>query len=171
MANNELIPCIEINDILNKWSFFFGQRAGRELWSEKPKEIQDKDISEFNRDMKIVRDVVNDLVSNKPQIFYFCNGEACEYCDKDSCHLTSKIEYAKNFEKNCSGIYVEKGKSKTSDILIIKSTALYSQEKLKQVRDSIIDQKDNGVILLPYGFEVIVAPDDVEIIMEEKEND
>ena len=58
-----------------------------------------------------------------------------------------------------------------SDILIIKSTALYSQEKLKQVRDSMIDQKDNGVVLLPYGFEVIVAPDNVEIVVEGKEND
>lgn len=71
MANNELIPCIKINDILNKWSFFFGQRAGRELWSEKPKEIQDKDISEFNRDMKIIRDAVNKLVSNKPKHYTF----------------------------------------------------------------------------------------------------
>lgn len=111
MANNELIPCNEINDILNKWSFFFGQRAGRELWSEKPKEIQDKDISEFNRDMKIARDAVNKLVSN-PQALYLCDGEACEYCCNNLCHLTSKIEHAKNFEKDRSGIYVEKEKSK-----------------------------------------------------------
>lgn len=51
-----------------------------------------------------------------------------------------------------------------SDILIIKPTALIGPEKLKQVSDSIIAQKDNGVIFLPYGFEIIVAPDDVEII-------
>ena len=115
MANNELIPCIEINDILNKWSFIFGQRAGRELWSEKPKEIQDKDISEFNRDMKIARDTVNKLVSN-PQALYLCDGEACEYCCNNLCHLTSKIEHAKNFEKDRSGIYVEKEKSKMSNL-------------------------------------------------------
>ena len=42
---------------------------------------------------------------------------------------------------------------------------------VKVIRDSIIDQKDNGVILLPYDFEVIVAPDDVEIIVEEKEKE
>ena len=29
--------------------------AGRELWNDKPKEVQDKDIEDFNRDMKIVR--------------------------------------------------------------------------------------------------------------------
>ena len=44
-----------IIDILEKWSFFFGQRAGRELWGDKPKEVQDRDIADFNRDMNTVR--------------------------------------------------------------------------------------------------------------------
>ena len=43
-----------IIDILEKWSFFFGQRAGRELWRDKPKDVQDQDIADFNRDMNIV---------------------------------------------------------------------------------------------------------------------
>ena len=43
-----------IIDILEKWSFFFGQRAGRELWGDKPKEVQDQDIANFNRDMDTV---------------------------------------------------------------------------------------------------------------------
>ena len=41
-------------DILDKWEFFFGQRAGRELWGDKPKAVQDQDIANFNRDMKII---------------------------------------------------------------------------------------------------------------------
>ena len=43
-----------IIDILEKWSFFFGQRAGRELWRDKPKDVQDQDIADFNRDMDTV---------------------------------------------------------------------------------------------------------------------
>ena len=43
-----------IIDILEKWSFFFGQRAGRELWGDKPKAVQDQDIIDFNREMEIV---------------------------------------------------------------------------------------------------------------------
>ena len=43
-----------IIDILEKWSFFFGKRAGRELWGDKPKEVQDQDIAAFNQDMEIV---------------------------------------------------------------------------------------------------------------------
>lgn len=42
-------------DILNKWQFFYGQRAGRELWADKPKEVQEQDIADFNRDIEIVR--------------------------------------------------------------------------------------------------------------------
>ena len=44
-----------IIDILEKWSFFFGQRAGRELWGDKPKEVQDQDIADFNQDINTVR--------------------------------------------------------------------------------------------------------------------
>ena len=41
----------EILDILEKWDFFYGQRSGRELWNDKPREIQDKDIKNFKRDL------------------------------------------------------------------------------------------------------------------------
>ena len=34
----------QVLDILNKWSFFYGQRAGRELWGDKPRQVQDQDI-------------------------------------------------------------------------------------------------------------------------------
>jgi hypothetical protein len=48
-------------DILAMWEFFYGQRAGRELWADKPKEIQDKDIENFTRDMAVVRKALDDL--------------------------------------------------------------------------------------------------------------
>ena len=45
-------------DILNKWEFFYGQRAGRKLWAEKPTEVQDEDISNFCRDLGLVREAL-----------------------------------------------------------------------------------------------------------------
>lgn len=48
----------EIIDILDKIEFFQGQRAGRELWNDKPKEVQDEDIENFNRDIQKIRDYV-----------------------------------------------------------------------------------------------------------------
>ena len=49
----------EALDILDKWEFFQGQRAGRELWADKPREVQDKDIADFNRDIQIVRSALS----------------------------------------------------------------------------------------------------------------
>ena len=45
-------------DILEKFDFFQGQRAGRELWNDKPKDIQDKDIENFSRDCRLLIEYV-----------------------------------------------------------------------------------------------------------------
>lgn len=50
----------EVFEILSKWEFFYGQRAGRELWADKPKEVQDQDIANFNRDIETVKNWVNE---------------------------------------------------------------------------------------------------------------
>ena len=46
-------------DILEKFKFFQGQRAGRELWNDKPKEIQDQDIKDFVDNVDYVKGVIN----------------------------------------------------------------------------------------------------------------
>ena len=45
-------------EILDKLSFFGGQRAGRELWNDKPREVQDEDIADFNRDIEYLKDII-----------------------------------------------------------------------------------------------------------------
>ena len=45
----------KVMDILDKWEMFLGQRAGRELWTDKPTDVQDKDLVDFNRDLETVR--------------------------------------------------------------------------------------------------------------------
>lgn len=49
-------------DILDKMEFFHGQRAGRELWNDKPKEVQDKDIADFIKDINYIRSYLQDSV-------------------------------------------------------------------------------------------------------------
>ena len=51
----------EVYGILDKWEMFFGQRAGRELWAEKPTEVQNKDIEDFNRDLNKVRTKIHNM--------------------------------------------------------------------------------------------------------------
>ena len=45
-------------DILERFDFFQGQRAGRELWNDKTKDVQDKDIAEFSRDCRLLIEYV-----------------------------------------------------------------------------------------------------------------
>ena len=52
----------KVFDILNKFEFLQGQRAGRELWNNKPKEVQDKDISDFIKDINYIRSYLQDSV-------------------------------------------------------------------------------------------------------------
>lgn len=54
----ELKEIDECLNILDKMEFFQGQRAGRELWFDKPKNIQDEDIENFNRDTNTLREYI-----------------------------------------------------------------------------------------------------------------
>lgn len=53
----------KVLDILSKWDFFFGQRAGRELWADKPREVQEQDIETFTRDMETVQEYVDEAAA------------------------------------------------------------------------------------------------------------
>lgn len=53
----------KVFDILSRWAFFFGQRSGRELWADKTREMQDKDIIDFNQDMRMVQKWVREAAS------------------------------------------------------------------------------------------------------------
>ena len=49
---------IKAFDILEKFDFFYGQRAGRELWNKKPVDVQDKDIKTFSNDVAFLKDFI-----------------------------------------------------------------------------------------------------------------
>ena len=56
MTDNEIIKA---NDILDKLDFFGGQRVGRELWFEKPFDVQNEDIEDFSKDIAFLKDFIN----------------------------------------------------------------------------------------------------------------
>ena len=51
-------------EVLDKLSFFGGQRAGRELWNDKPREVQDEDIASFNRDIEWLRGCIRNHMND-----------------------------------------------------------------------------------------------------------
>ena len=64
-------------EVLDKLSFFCGQRAGRELWNDKPREVRDEDIANFNRDIEYLKDIIRKHMKNEEDIlkFYYCESE------------------------------------------------------------------------------------------------
>ena len=48
-------------ECLEKMQFFMGQRAGRELWMSKPKNVQDVDIEQYNHDIETVIHYIQQL--------------------------------------------------------------------------------------------------------------
>lgn len=55
MTDNEVAKAL---DILEKHEFFGGQRAGRELWSKKPVDVQNEDIEDFVKDFAYLKDFI-----------------------------------------------------------------------------------------------------------------
>ena len=51
----------EVVDILAKMKFFQGQRGGRELWNDKPFEVQEKDLESFNTGIETIRKYILQL--------------------------------------------------------------------------------------------------------------
>lgn len=56
-----------------------------------------------------------------------------------------------------------------SDILVIRCNALVHPETLKNLQKGFIKQKEDGVIVLPAMCDAVIVPDDIKIIVEEKE--
>lgn len=57
MRDDEMVKA---NDILDKLDFFDGQRAGRELWFNKPFDVQNEDIEDFSKDIAFLRGFIAD---------------------------------------------------------------------------------------------------------------
>lgn len=97
-------------EILDKLAFFGGQRAGRELWSEKPKNIQDEDIVNFNQDIEylkyIIRKHMNDgwiSVEEKPKKDYI----AVLAVDKHDYYFVAVYDKEHGFRSNDIGADID----------------------------------------------------------------
>ena len=53
------------------------------------------------------------------------------------------------------------------DVLVIKCRAVIKPEKLNEFREMFIEQKAEGVVVIPPDCEALVVPEDIEIRVEE----
>lgn len=55
-------------DILDKFDFFQGQRAGRELWNDKPFDVQEQDIANFSKDVALIKGYIKQLTEENERL-------------------------------------------------------------------------------------------------------
>ena len=88
MIKNEITKAI---DILDKLDFFYGQRAGRELWFEKSVEAQEEDIKNFSRDIVFLKELLNKEVKHGTWLWYSSTMMECSNCKRHTAR--HKFEY------------------------------------------------------------------------------
>ena len=59
---------IKALDILDRFDFFQGQRAGRELWNEKPFDVQEQDIAKFSQDVAWLKNYINEFTAENERL-------------------------------------------------------------------------------------------------------
>ena len=55
-------------EILEKFDMFQGQRAGRELWQDKPFEVQAQDVANFSRDVSLLINYIKELTEENERL-------------------------------------------------------------------------------------------------------
>ena len=56
-------------------------------------------------------------------------------------------------------------------VLVVKINQVVSSERLDLIRQAIVNQMKTGVVLLPFGCEAIVVPENIEVKVEGVENE
>ena len=117
-------------DILDKFDFFQGQRAGRELWSEKPFEVQEEDLKKFSMDVELLKDFVEDIAH------------------KLKC-AELQIEVK---ERICESYMLQYGTAADKEVWLKKEradTVREMQERLKEYLDDFYNSDEDAILDIP----------------------
>lgn len=84
----------QIIDILDKMDFFGGQRAGRELWNDKPIDVQEEDLANFSRDVALVKEYIEQLSEDNKGLIINMNafGMAAKRLGEENEKLTKALD-------------------------------------------------------------------------------
>lgn len=56
-----------------------------------------------------------------------------------------------------------------SDILVLTAPYLLSKEAMKRCRENLLKQKEEGLVVLPSGWTAELVPDDVLVVVKDKD--
>lgn len=103
------------------------------------------------------------IVENK--VMYICDRKKCKVC-REYCRYTSDIHHAENFKEVSPGIFEE---NKTS--LYVFKYSMYIRDKDQQhIRESIIKQIEDGVVVLPPWMDVEYIPENSAVKFESEDD-
>lgn len=98
-------------DILEKFDFFQGQRAGRELWSDKPYETQEEDIKAFSKDVAELKAYIADVVQ-KSEVERL--QAEVERLKKDNEYILMQHRFQRRPSGDCWNDVIEKAKAEVA---------------------------------------------------------
>ena len=136
MTDNEIRKA---NNILDKFDFF-SQRAGRELWSDKPKDIQDKDIENFLNDVKFLKNLINRQKAEIERLKRLLEEEEAKYKD------CANVEYRKNCD-NCP-IKAVCDSEDYGDIKLVNDLINRQKAEIDALRKTILDADYSSITAL-----------------------
>ena len=61
--------------------------------------------------------------------------------------------------------------NRKNDILVIRAPFIMKKEAMKKTYDTLIEQMESGLVMLPAGFIVALCPPDVEVKFMDSNND
>lgn len=94
---------IKALDILERFDFFQGQRAGRELWNEKPFDVQEQDIAKFSQDVAWLKNYIKELTEENEKLTINMNayGLTAKNLGEDNERLRAEVSVKKKLLDKC----------------------------------------------------------------------
>ena len=135
----------QINDILDKMDFFQGQRAGRELWNDKPFDVQEQDIANFSRDISLIKEYIT---SQEQRIK--------ELTEENEAWQKQLISQKENAGKAYYDLACEVEKLRDENELLIASMHIPKNNDKVYVKINLPNGKDGSTYCLPSQRKIVV---------------
>lgn len=132
LTDNEIMKAF---DILDKFEIFGGQRASRELWFNKPADIQNKDIGGFLRDLDFLKQFINRQQAEIERLKGEVDKER-RYCN----HYVSMI--AKSNRKAITGFVTELKEEFSFDEKIPTELLSYLKKRIDYLKKEMVGEND-----------------------------
>lgn len=153
------------NDIIQKM-LFFNSRAGREVWADKPREVQDQDIKNREADLKFLQTEIEQLKSENEQfrkLRILGNEATIEFHDdvvsEPSADYKDIEKYAKQFRNRI--ISINEKEIKQAKIEVLNEL----KERIKTAIDTYWNSNGGGYYLAEDAI------GDIDDLIEEVENE